>query len=175
MASLGGPMLRVTLTLEGEIVIDRLLQGIEARASNLAPAWPAVVQAFQAITARAFASEGASTGATWAPLKPATQRDRVRQGLAAQHPILQRSGKLMRALTLGEGAYAGMSATSLTYRLSGEVDYFKYHQSNRARTRLPRRAPVLLTADDRTALMHPVRLYLTGRDPNAPRRGAPRL
>jgi hypothetical protein len=29
---------------------------------------------------------------------------------------------------------------------------------------------VLLTADDRTALMHPVRLYLTGRDPNAPRR-----
>jgi hypothetical protein len=168
-------MVRVTLTLEGEIVIDRVLAGLEARASNLAPAWPAVLQAFQAITARAFASEGASTGAAWAPLTPATQRDRVRQGFPAAHPILQRTGKLMRALTLGEGAYASMTASALTYRLSSEVDYFKYHQSNRARTKLPRRAPVLLTADDRTALMHPVRLYLTGRDPNAPRRGAPRL
>jgi hypothetical protein len=49
---------------------------------------------------------------------------------------------------------------------------FAFHQSTRPRKKLPRRAPVLLTADDRTAMMHPVRLYVTGRDPNAPRRAA---
>jgi hypothetical protein len=162
---------RLTMTLEGEAVIDRVLSGIEQRANDLRPAWPAVVQAFQAITAKAFTTEGASTGAPWKPLAPSTQADRQRHGFAPAHPILQRSGTLMHALTTGEGAFASMQPTSLTYRLSGDpARYFKYHQSQAPRTKLPRRAPVELTADDKTALVHPVRLYLTGRDPNALRR-----
>lgn len=165
--------LRITMTLEGAVEIDRVLSGIEARASDLAPAWPAVVKAFQAITARAFATEGASTGAKWAPLAKSTQAERVRLGFGAAHPILERTGALKRALTIGEGAFASMQPQSLTYRLSSEVDYFKYHQSSKPRTtKLPRRAPVLFTADNRTAVVHPIRLYLTGRDPNAQRRAA---
>jgi hypothetical protein len=78
----------------------------------------------------------------------------------------------MRALTIGEGAYVSMTSDAMAYRLSSEIDYFKYHQSRRPRTKLPRRAPVLFTADDRTALMHPIRLWITGRDVNAPRRQA---
>lgn len=163
---------RITLTLEGEIVIDRVFAGLEERMTNLAPAWPAVVQAFQAITSRAFASEGASTGAPWPQLAASTQSERRRRGFGAAHPILQRTGRLMRALTIGEGAYVGMQPQSMTYHLSDGVGYFVYHQSNQPRTRLPRRAPVLFTADDRTQLMHPIRLYLTGRDPGAPRRAA---
>ncbi len=165
---------RITLTLEGEILIDRTLSGIEERMSNLAPAWPAVLKAFQGAVSKAFATEGASTGAPWAPLAKSTQAERVRLGFGAAHPILKRTGKLERALTVGEGAFASMAPTSLTYRLSADVDYFKYHQSNRPRTRLPRRAPVLLTADDRTQLLHPIRLYLTGRDPNGASRAAVR-
>jgi phage gpG-like protein len=52
--------------------------------------------------------------------------------------------------------------TALGLSIGTDVEYFKYHQSNKPRKRLPRRAPVLLTADDRHALMRPIRLYLTG-------------
>lgn len=166
-------MFRLSLTVEGDLVVDRILQGIEGAARDLTPAWPAVVAVFQAIEARVFASEGASTGAPWPQLKPSTQSDRARKGFPPAHPILERTGKLKRALTIGEGAFVAASPTSMRYILSEEqAGYFKYHQSTRPRTRLPRRAPVLLTADDKTALMHPIRLYITGRDPNAPRRAS---
>jgi hypothetical protein len=161
---------QLTVRVEGEVVIDRLLRGIEERAADIRPALPAMVKEFQAIVARAFASEGGSTGAAWPQLKPRTQAERRRLGFPPAHPILQRTGKLRRALSEGEGAYVSMRPDGLRYQLGEEVGYFVYHQSLRPRTRLPRRAPVNLTADDRTALVHPVRLWLTGRDPNAPRR-----
>lgn len=165
-------MFRINVTVEGEVIVDRLLQGIDDRSRDLTPVWPAVVREFRGIVAKAFASEGASTGAPWAQLAPSTQADRRRHGFPPAHPILQRSGKLVRALTIGDGAYVATTATSVRYILSEqEVGYFKYHQSLRPRVRLPRRAPVLLTADQRTELVHPIRLFITGRDPNAPRRG----
>lgn len=167
-----GGFFNVTISVEGEAVIDRVLQGYEERAADLRPAWPAVVRVFREIVGRAFASEGASTGAPWAPLKPRTQQERARLGFPPAHPILQRTTKLMRALTIGDGAYVSMQSDRMAYQLSEEVGYFVYHQSRRPRTKLPRRAPVLLTADDRTALMHPIRLHLTARDVNAPRRQA---
>jgi hypothetical protein len=165
-------MFRMTLSIEGIPEVDRMLQGIESRMQDVSPAWPKVVEAFQAIVARAFSSEGASTGAPWAQLKPRTQLDRKRHGFPPAHPILQRTGKLQRALTTGEGAYVRSMANRLEYLLSSEVGYFKYHQSRQPRTRLPRRAPVLLTGDDKNALVFPIRLYVTGRDLNAPRRQA---
>lgn len=159
------------MSVEGELVIDRLLRGIEERARDVSPAWPEVVRIFQGIVAKAFESEGASTGAPWKPLAKSTQAERKRLGYGPQHPILERTGTLKRALTIGDGAAIITSATSMRYIVSSQAaGYFKYHQSRAPRTKLPRRAPVLLTADDRTAIMHPIRLYITGRDPNAPRR-----
>lgn len=163
-------MIRISLTVEGEIVIDRMLEGLEERAKDLRPAWPELVTVFQKITKAAFDTEGKSTGAPWAPLALRTEKDRERQGYPPKHPILQRTQSLQRALTTGEGAYVKTTADSLAYLLAPHLDYFIYHQSRRPRTKLPRRAPVLLTADDRHELFRPVRLYLTGRDPNAPQR-----
>lgn len=166
-------MFRIQMTVEGELVVDRLLQGIENRARDVSPAWPRVVEVFRQTVAKAFQTEGASTGATWPPLRPSTQAQRKRLGYGPAHPILQRTKQLLRALTIGEGAYVATTPTSLRYLLDERnAQIFTFHQSRRPRTRLPRRAPVLLTADDRTALMHPIRLYITGRDVNAPRRAS---
>lgn len=163
-------MLRITVAVEGEAVIDHLLQGIqgiEERASDLRPFWPTFVTELQAIIAKAFASEGASTGAPWAPLKPATQRDRSRQGFAPAHPILERTGKLKRALTIGEGAFIATTATTMRYLVSEEVaPYFKYHQ--RGGLHLPRRAPVLFTDADRKTLSQSIQLFITGHGPTPP-------
>lgn len=163
-------MFRMTLTVEGIPEVDRMLQGIEQRSQDVSPAWPQVVEAFQAIVARAFSSEGGSTGAPWPQLARSTQLQRKRLGLPPAHPILVRSGKLMRALTTGEGAYVRTSANRFEYLLSSVVGYFKYHQSRQPRSRIPRRAPVLFTGDDKNALVFPIRLYVTGRDLKAPRR-----
>lgn len=156
------PVVRLRLSLDGETVIDRVLSGIEARAQDLTPAWPGVLEAFFVITKQAFATEGASTGAPWKGLKPSTQKDRQRKGFPPAHPILARTHALERALTGAGGSFASIGPSQLTLRLSSEVGYFKYHQSRRPRRVLPRRAPVLFTADNRYALIKPVRLYLTG-------------
>lgn len=164
-------MLNVRFRVEGDIVVDRWLKGIEERALDMRPIWADVIAAFQLAVSKAFASEGASTGAPWAPLTPATQADRRRHGFSPAHPILQRTHALQRALTLGEGAFVAGEPQSVRYQLSPEVGYFVYHQSKQPRTRLPRRAPVELTFDDRTAIMHPIRLWVTGRSMT----GAPRM
>jgi phage gpG-like protein len=162
-------MIRITLSVEGEIVIDRMLQGRENRAQDLRPAWPALVQIFRGVVRRAFDTEGASTGDAWPQLAKRTQRDRARKGFPPQHPILQRTKTLMRSLVIGDsGGFVQMDATALV--IGTNVEYFRFHQSRLPRVKLPRRAPVLLTADDRHELFRPIRLYLTGRDPNAPQR-----
>ena len=158
------PTVRLRFRLEGEIIIDRLLSGISERATNLAPAWPGVLEAFYRITAAAFSSEGASTGAPWKALAKSTQAERKRLGYGPSHPILRRTGALEDALTGKGGGVANASGSQLMFTVEGEAGkYFKYHQSLRPRRRLPRRAPVLLTGDDQYALLRPVRLYLTGR------------
>lgn len=162
-------MLRVTLTIEGEVVIDRLLEGLEERAKNLRLAWPALVRVFRQIARQAFDTEGQSTGDAWPQLAVRTVDDRRRKGFGPEHPILQRTQKLMRSLVIGsDGGYTVMNDQSL--EIGTNVEYFRYHQSNKPRFKLPRRAPILLTADDRHELFRPIRLHLTGRDPNAPQR-----
>jgi hypothetical protein len=165
--------LRITAVASGtERVIDRLIR-IERNATDMTPAWPAVVMAFRAIEKKAFDTEGGSTDAgPWPALAERTQRERARKGYGAAHPILQRTEKLQRALTLGVGAYERMTPTSLQIQLGPEVDYLTYHQSTAPRTKLPRRAPVSLTEADRQALVRPIRLFVTGYDPSAPVREA---
>lgn len=163
-------MLRVRLTIEGDVIIDRMLEGIEARAQDMTPAWPAVIRAFRSIVNRAFATEGTTTAEPWPQLAESTQKERARKGFGAAHPILERTGKLLRSLVLGEsGGFVEMAPQSLA--IGTTVEYFPYHQSNKPRFKIPRRAPVLLTMDQRHELFRPIRLYLTGRDPNAYTRG----
>lgn len=159
-------MVNITAHLEGERVIDRSFQAIEGRLDDASPAWPAVIAVFKRITKAAFASEGASTGQAWRPLTRETQGDRRRAGFPPAHPILQRTGTLMRAVTLESGDNVVVDAPKYL-GISIDLPYFAYHQSNKPRHVLPRRAPVLLTADDRHALVRPLRLYFTGHDPDA--------
>lgn len=168
-----GDFFRLQLRVEGVLVVDRLLRGIEEHARDLTPAWPQVVMAFRAIEKKAFETEGGSTDdGPWPELAPKTQRERARLGYGAAHPILQRTQKLHRALTLGVGVYERMTRDSLALQLEPDLKYFDYHQSRAPRKRLPRRAMVSLTEQDRQELMRPIRLHITGRDPNAPRRSA---
>lgn len=156
-------MLRVTVTVGDEAVFDRVIQGIqdiEQRSTNLQPFWPHLVGVFQGIVAKAFASEGSSTGAPWAQLAPSTQAERRRLGFPPAHPILERTGTLKRALTVGQGAFVATTPSSMRYIVSEQtVPYFKYFHGSRAR--LPRRVPTLLTPQNRKQLWDSIQLYIT--------------
>jgi hypothetical protein len=183
MTAPSGEFLRITATTSGmERVIDRLLR-VERNITDLTPVWPDVVMAFRAIETRAFETEGGSTDSgSWPELAESTVAERARARAGAgegfgeggpAHPILQRSGKLKRALTLeGVNSNVVTTPTSLRYTLSEQVSYFAFHQSTGARHRLPRRAPVSLTEADRQALMRPIRLFVAGNDPSVPTREA---
>lgn len=155
-------MLTITGHLEGVEIIQRRLDGLENRITDLTPAWPAVLRVFREITRKAFATEGASTGSPWAQLKPSTVKQREREGFSGRHPILARTHTLERALTTEGGASVVVELPQY-FAVAVDLDYFKYHQSTKARTKLPRRAPINFTQDDKTQLLHPIRLYVTGR------------
>lgn len=155
-------MITITGHLEGQVLIQRQLEGLEERMSDMTPAWPSVLRVFRGIMRAAFATEGGSTGAPWPQLAERTVKDRERQGFPGRHPILARTHTLERALTT-EGGASVVVQMPRYFAVAVDLDYFKYHQSKRPRKRIPRRAPINLTQDDKTKLLHPIRLYVTGR------------
>lgn len=155
-------MLVITAHLEGEEVIQRQLKGLEDRITDLTPAWPSVLKVFRGIMKQAFATEGGSTGSAWAQLAPSTVKQRQREGFPGAHPILARTHTLERALTSDGGASIVVQLPKY-FAVAVDLDYFKYHQSKKPRTKIPRRAPINLTQDNKTQLLHPIRLYVTGR------------
>lgn len=160
----------VNITLEGDQLIVRKFRGIAERADNISPeAWDELLDVFFAITGEAFDTEGGSTTeGAWPDLAETTIAERRRQGFPPG-PILDRTGLLSGAVS-GEDP-EGMHVVKGPNFLSASVlvEYFKYHQSTQPRTRLPRRAMISFTQDDKHAMLRPIRLYITGHSPSAAR------
>lgn len=160
-------MLTVSVTgyIDGLRVIDRRLDALVERISDARPAWPEVLRVFQSIAADTFRSEGAANaGGVWPPLAPRTNADRIRQGYPPEHPILRRSGDLERSVTSRSGDTI-LVQTPTYFAVGTAVPYVVYHQSRAPRKRLPRRAVVDLTTDQRHEILRPLRQWLTGLDP----------
>lgn len=87
-----------------------------------------------------FMTEGGLSGG-WKPLAANTIAGRIREGFGAG-PILQRTGTLRRSF---KAELDKKKAVITSYG----VDYYKYHQSREARTKLPRRPMLLLTETTR--------------------------
>lgn len=78
-----------------------------------------------------FNSDGSALGSRWSRLKMSTIKDRSRKGFLAG-PILQRTGNMKRSFKITEG--------DNWIELGNTAEYFKYHQSTKPRSKLPRRA-----------------------------------
>ena len=150
---------RIRIGLSGEQDVSRALMALESHVSDLTPAWDFVDQVFHAVVKQQFASEGGHGGEPWKPLARRTQLERRRLGYGPAHPILRRTGALERSLTTINSDAISVHLP-LQYRRGTGVEYFGYHQSLAPRTRLPRRAPIQLTADDKHELIKPVHVYL---------------
>jgi hypothetical protein len=154
-----GPQLPFTLriSLSGDQEVVRGLLGFEVYISDLTPAWDGVDQAFHAIVAQQFASEGEHGGRPWAPLARSTQLSRARRGLGPAHPILHATGDLERSLTSLNADAISVHAPR-SYRRGTGVEYYTYHV--RGTRRMLARPPVELTAADREEVVRPVRVFV---------------
>lgn len=160
----GEGLYRVRMDMVGADDVNRVLVGLDERAGDLSPAWPAVDSVISQVITQQFASEGQHGGSPWAPLAPRTQAARRRGGIGPAHPILRRTGALMQSLISPSGNGSVSVHLPLAYRRGSAIEYAGFHQHGTAR--MPRRAPVQLTFDDASEIMRPIRLHLTGKNPN---------
>jgi hypothetical protein len=168
------PLFRFRFVFDGEAVIDREVAALETRLD--APlSGPGVVDevvgVFRAAVREAFATEGGSTGSPWPALARSTQAERRRLGFGPAHPILRRTNELLGSITGGGGGFVETTPTSIAIGSNDPV--FWFHQSRRPRTRLPRRAMVLLTLRNKSDMLRPIMLHVTGRGAGGARRAAP--
>lgn len=161
-------MVRVTLSSQGVTLIMRQLRAVEERWEpfDVSPAWPAVRRTIHALIDGAFESEGGSGDeGAWPELAESTQRERARLGFPPAHPILQRTQKLRRSMTGMDGSQSIETADRLIE--VSDVEYMVYHKGGPV---IPRRWPATFTEEQRMAVLRPIRLWLTGRDPESPER-----
>jgi len=99
---------------------------------------------------RNFTGEGRPS--RWAPLAPATIRERIRLGFGAG-PILQRTKTLRNAFRTHVG--------KTFLRILNNTPYFKYHQQDeRLGVKLPRRIMVILLDQDKAQFTRIYRRHL---------------
>jgi len=128
---------RLKFTIEGVPELSRILMMAHKKVTDFSkPLWK-TARLVLADVEQQFITEGALSGG-WAPLAQSTITGRIKAGYGSG-PILQRTGALRRSF----GADVTKNRAVMSSR---GVPYFKYHQSRRPRTRLPRR-PMLVMPD----------------------------
>jgi len=128
-------MLKLSISLEGEKKLSRVLLGLTTKMKDFRKPLRNASNLILKDIKINFETEGGLVGG-WAPLKPSTIAGRIREGFNAG-PILQRTGRYKQSFD---------SIVSPNKAIIGSfgVDYHKYHQSKRPRTRLPRRQTLFL-------------------------------
>lgn len=90
----------ITISVTGLAENRRRLATWGTKIESLAPAWQQVAEDLRGDFASQFASQGGFYGKSskWAPLMPATVKDRERKGYLGTWPILIRTGALISSL-----------------------------------------------------------------------------
>lgn len=134
-------MLELKFRLEGDETLSRRLRGVSTELKDFRqPLQKSATILLKDIRLN-FDTEGGLVG-KWAPLAPATEKDRTRKGFGTS-PILHRTGRYKRSFK-GE-----ISRNKLIIDAWG-VDYHKYHQSSAPRKQgkngdiLPRRRTLFM-------------------------------
>jgi len=141
---------RLRFTVEGVPELSRILFGEMKKVENLKEPLQIAARYIRQDVETNFITEGGLVGG-WAPLTDSTIRGRERGGWGA-HPILQRSGALRRSFySLVDEKKAIISSSS---------PYFVYHQSRQPRTRLPRRAMLVLVENTRQNIVEAFHKFL---------------
>ena len=118
--------------IEGSRELSRVLNNVSRAAKDFKkPLGQSAVMLRKLFEGDVFVTEGAAIQRKWARLSPATVASKARSGYPFPTKPLVATGKMQKSFytrVYSEYAVVGNNA-----------DYFKYHQSNKPRKRLPRR------------------------------------
>ena len=105
--------MQVQITVDDRVVRQRLDQ-LRQAGQDLSPAMREIAGHLLDGVNEAFASERSPDGKIWAPLKPATVRERVRKRYG-RGPILERSGDLASRILADWDKTSAVVGTNLVY------------------------------------------------------------
>lgn len=127
--------MQLSFNIEGEQQLARRLRGIDKELKNWKPAFKKTAEDLKNVfSSEVFETQGRAIGVSWKPLSPAYRAYKARR-----YPgkgILEATGKM-------RGSFKTLYKTDMAVIWNSAV-YFKYHQSNKPRRRLPRRVMLKL-------------------------------
>jgi phage gpG-like protein len=145
---------------QAEGLLGLKFKRLNFRIRDLSPIFKRVSEKFRQEIGFQFTSEGSHGGHAWAPLKPATVRDRINKGYGGEHPILVRTGRLRDSLRNEQHRDACGGITARSFLIGTQVDYAKYHQSKLPRRKLPRRAFMVITNQFRLTVVRLIHRFV---------------
>lgn len=99
-----------------------------------------------------FKTEGSVIGEKWARLSPATVARKARAGMKQPSKPLVGTGAMQKSFRYQHGKDFAL--------IENVSDYFKYHQSNQARSRIPRRIMMKIAESQKTLVVRIFQKYL---------------
>lgn len=143
--------MNITWEIEGEVQLARRLRIITDGIEDFKPAYEKAGKAVKEVfEGEVFESEGRVIGEKWQPLSPVTLAQKAKKGY---------SSKPLVATGLMKDSFE-YEATSDMAVVNNTTEYFKYHQSKKPRTRLPRRVMMKLYFPQRTMIVRIFQKYI---------------
>jgi len=155
---MGDTLVRVEVKAFGDRQMSREILRISDRARDPLPLFESIHEDFLEYEKKLFDSEGASGGTPWAPLKASTVAAKAAAGLDPR--ILHATLTLRDSLTEKNAPDSVFQTTMDEALMASSVEYGIYHQSNKPRTRLPRRPPVMLSPEVKAEWIKKVQVWL---------------
>jgi phage gpG-like protein len=123
-------------TIEGETQLSRVLLGMASSMQDMSyPFGQSAEMLKHTFAVDVFDTQGAAIGETWKPLSPATVAAKART--YGQTAPLIATGNMRASFT---------TEVAPDYAIvANQAEYFKYHQSNQPRKKIPRRPMMALT------------------------------
>lgn len=120
----------LSFNIEGEQQLSRKLLVVADKVKDWLPAFQETADTLKNLFSNdVFASEGAVIEEHWSPLK---------QAYAYQKQKKYPGKGTLEATGAMRGSFVSQATANMA-SISNSADYFKYHQSNKPRTKLPRR------------------------------------
>jgi phage gpG-like protein len=142
---------KLSWSIEGVTQLSRRLEGLSANTKNLTvPFRKSADTLIRTFSRDVFSTQGAAIGEKWKRLSPYTVAQKARQGYPSD--TLIRTGKMRRSFTS-----IVASDQAVVYNTA---PYFKYHQSNKPRTKIPRRVMMKLGEIQRQQVVKIFQRYL---------------
>lgn len=151
--------MRLTIALGGEAQLDRTLLRITQRIDDWSPAFDAIADQLAQENRAQFNSEGRHGSGGWPALSPAYRAWKEKN--YPGKPILQRTGRLFKAMTERPFSTEQIGVQSMTIGVGDEIPYAEFHQTGTKK--MPRRRPLELTAVARNRMTKTMQRYaMTG-------------